>query len=223
MRIRRRAVRDEIGDGRAAAGEILRDRVVQVIGPDDEDALIDERSARRHRVADAFGAELRHHDVRLDAAGDRADPRSTGPTAQTPTPPNARRSRGPRASAARKRATAVADSKTTQSIAVERRRRAIDGFRILRRRQAERRRLDRFRAEVFQRVDQLARLIGRSRHDDAPAEERALVEPAQVLAQAGDLADDEERRLVAGRRWRRDRPARASVPVIVRCAGCVPR
>ena len=193
--IRRRAVRDEIGDGRAAAGEILRDRVVQMIGPDDEHALIDQRSARRQRVADAFGAELRHHDVGLDAAAD--EPIGRGRTdgadanaAERAEVARTARQRGEEAGDGRRR------FEDHPVIAVERRRRAIDGFGIVRRRQAERRRLDRFRAEALERIHQLARLIGRSRDDDALAEERALVEPAQVIAEAGDLADDQDRRFV---------------------------
>ena len=42
--------------------------------------------------------------------------------------------------------------------------------------------------------NQLARLLAGPRDDDAAAEERAGVEPAQVLAEAGDRADDQQRR-----------------------------
>ena len=53
---------------------------------------------------------------------------------------------------------------------------------------------------------QLARLFARARHDDAPAEQRALLEPREV--ERGDVADDDRRRcLDAGGGDRRERRA----------------
>ena len=62
---------------------------------------------------------------------------------------------------------------------------------------ANHRRFDRLGAERFEQVDELARLLARSRDDDLLAEERPLVEPSQVLAQADHASDDENRRLRA--------------------------
>ena len=42
---------------------------------------------------------------------------------------------------------------------------------------------DRLRAQLLEPLDQLHRLLARPRHDDALAEQRPRVEPAQVLAQ----------------------------------------
>ena len=90
--------------------------------------------------------------------------------------------------------------------------------RILGRRDPDRRRRDRLRAALLQHVDELAGLLARSRDDDAAAEQRPIVEPAQVLAQPDDRADDEQRRrmLVDARR----QSCRAC-PRSVRCDGSV--
>ena len=70
---------------------------------------------------------------------------------------------------------------------------------ILGRRDPDRRRRNRFGAALLEHLDELARLLERPRDDDALAEERPLVEPAQVLAQPGDGADDQQRRHVLAR------------------------
>ena len=75
---------------------------------------------------------------------------------------------------------------------------------------------DRLRAQLLEPLDELGRLLARARHDDALAEQRPLVEPAQVLAQPRDLADDDDR----GGAQRIRRASRfessSSVPCIVR-------
>ena len=70
---------------------------------------------------------------------------------------------------------------------------AVERVGVLRRRDADRRRRDRLGAALLEHLDELAGLLARSRDDDAPAEERPIVEPAQVLAQPGDRADDQQR------------------------------
>ena len=55
------------------------------------------------------------------------------------------------------------------------------------------------RAERFEQIDELGRLLPRPRHEHALAEQRPRVEPAQVLAQRGDAADDQDRRPPIGR------------------------
>ena len=72
--------------------------------------------------------------------------------------------------------------------------RAVERRRILRRRDPDRRRRDRFGAALLEHVDQLACLLARSRDEDAPPEQRPVVEPAQMLAQPGHRADDQQRR-----------------------------
>ena len=62
-----------------------------------------------------------------------------------------------------------------------------------------RRRQNRLRTALLQHLDQLAGLFTRSRDDDPPAEERALVEPSQMLAQASDSTHDEQRGGVVAR------------------------
>lgn len=64
---------------------------------------------------------------------------------------------------------------------------------IVRRCDADHGRFDGLRAKRLQKIHQLAGLLARSRHDDALAEERPLVEPAQVLPECGHAADDENR------------------------------
>ena len=54
-------------------------------------------------------------------------------------------------------------------------------------------------AELLERLHQLPGLLARPRDDDALAEQRPRVEPAQVLAQAGHAADDEHRRVLESR------------------------
>ena len=61
-----------------------------------------------------------------------------------------------------------------------------------RRRDPDHRRLDRLGAALLEHVDQLARLLARPRDEDALAEERPRVEPAQVLAQPDHGADDQD-------------------------------
>ena len=56
------------------------------------------------------------------------------------------------------------------------------------------RRFDGLGAVRFEQIDELARLLARTRHQHAAAEERPRVEPAQVIAQADDVADDEHGR-----------------------------
>ena len=69
----------------------------------------------------------------------------------------------------------------------------IHGLRIVRRSEAERRRFDRLAAQVLDAIDEFLCLFVRSGDDDPPPEERPLVEPAQVVAERGDLADHENR------------------------------
>ena len=66
---------------------------------------------------------------------------------------------------------------------------------VLGRRNPNRRRRNRLGAPFLEHLDELARLLERPGDDDALAEERPFVEPAQMLAQPGDGADDEQRRL----------------------------
>ena len=82
------------------------------------------------------------------------------------------------------------------------------------------RRLDGLGAPLLEQVDQFAGLLPRPRDDHALAEQRPLVEPAQVIAQAGHLADHEHRgRAVRSRHASASSP---SVPVKVCCVGSVP-
>ncbi len=185
------AVGDEVGHDAAAAREVLADDVAQVIGPDHEDPAVGDRRLGFDRVADRLRAGLGGHDIRLDPARDqpfgrgRAD-RANRCGAERPQVARAARQRR------QKPRHGVRRLEDHPLIVVDRRRGAVDGFRILRRREPERRRQDRLRAGVLEPLDELARLFLRSRHDDAPAEERPLVEPAQVFAQARDCADDEQ-------------------------------
>ena len=58
---------------------------------------------------------------------------------------------------------------------------AAERIRVFRRRDLDGRRRDGLGAAFLEHLDELAGLLERSRHDDAAAEERPLVEPAQVL------------------------------------------
>ena len=78
---------------------------------------------------------------------------------------------------------------------------------------AQHRRLDGLGPRRLQQLDQLRRLVPRPRHQHAAAEQRPLIEPAQVIAQADDLADHErggavERRLGQRRRQLAERADR---------------
>ena len=65
---------------------------------------------------------------------------------------------------------------------------------VVRRRDADHRRLDRVGSERLEQIHELRRLLTRSRDDDALAEQRPLIEPSQVLPQAGDASDHEDGR-----------------------------
>ena len=80
----------------------------------------------------------------------------------------------------------------------------------------DRRQLDHLGAELLEARAQLARLLARPGHDDAPAEQRALLEPAEVEA------GDRRRRRSRSATRRRASAIVASVPRIVRCSGRVP-
>ena len=71
-------------------------------------------------------------------------------------------------------------------------------------------------------VHQLRRLVARPRDEHAPPEQRARVEPAQVLAKPDDAADDEHRRLAPRVGHASSRSSSAIVPVTVSCVGSVP-
>ena len=73
---------------------------------------------------------------------------------------------------------------------------AIERAVVFRRHDADHGRFDGLRAERLEQVHQLAGLLARPRHDDALAEERPLVEPAQVLPERGHAAHHENRGLV---------------------------
>ena len=94
--------------------------------------------------------------------------------------------------------TALALVKTIQSNVAGARARLVERAVVVGRHDADHRRLDRLGAQRFEPVDELGRLLARPRDQDALAEQRPRVEPAQVLAQRGDAADDEDRR-AAGR------------------------
>ena len=118
--------------------------------------------------------------------------------------------------------TALALVKTIQSNASGSAAARRNGAEILRRHDANHRRFNRLRAERAEAIHQLRRLLARARHEHAAAEERARVEPAQVLAEPDDVADDEHRRLAARVRARCLCSSSASVPVSVSCVGSVP-
>ena len=77
--------------------------------------------------------------------------------------------------------------------------RLVERAEIVGRRDPNHRRLDRLCAHRLQSFDQLGGLIARPRHENPLAEERSGVEPAQVLAERHDAADDENRRTPIGR------------------------
>src|SRR5580704_6079520 len=81
---------------------------------------------------------------------------------------------------------------------VDGRRRAVDRLGILGRSVPERRGLNRERPEVLEALHQFLGLLLRSRDDDAPAEERPLIEPTQMVPQRRDLADDKDRDVCMG-------------------------
>ena len=165
-----------------------------------------EVARRLERVDDRFGPELGRRQVDADAVALAAREAVDGPIVQMRTPFRSRTSLVA-SSRSMKYSTALALVNTIQS----KRRRLVAGAAervgILRRRDPDRRRRDRFGAALLEHLDELARLLARAGDDDPPAEERPLVEPAQVLAQPGDRADHEQRR--ARRRGRAKRCRRA--------------
>ena len=74
------------------------------------------------------------------------------------------------------------------------RRRGVERAEILRRHDADHRGFDRIGAHRLEAHHEIARLLLGPRHEDALAEERPRVEPAQMIAQRHDAADDEHRR-----------------------------
>ena len=119
----------------------------------------------------------------------------------------ARRGASPRS---KKASTPLADVNTTHAYAAE------VGQLELERLDRDRRQLDHLGAELLEPRAQLARLLARPGDDDAAAEQRAPLEPAEV--EPGDRADDDRaRRLDAAVGDRR-----RAWPRIVRCSGRVP-
>ena len=118
--------------------------------------------------------------------------------------------------------TALALAKTIQSKLPRARARLVERTVVVRRHDADHRRLDRFGADRFEQLDELGRLLARPRDEHALAEQRPRVEPAQVLAQRGDAADDEDRRAPIGRRPSSAARARRAIRSSVCCVGSVP-
>ena len=106
--------------------------------------------------------------------------------------------------------------KTIQSKVSARIARRVERRRVGGGQDADRRQRDRLGALLLERVGELAGLLARAGHDDAPAEERPRVEPAQVLAQPDHRADDEQRRPIVAARAPAMSP---SVPSTVSCCG----
>ena len=72
--------------------------------------------------------------------------------------------------------------------------RVVERAIVVGRHDADHRRFDGVGAHRLERVDELARLFARPRHENAFAEQRTRVEPAQMLAQRRHAPDDQNRR-----------------------------
>ena len=147
---------------------------------------------RRQRVDDGFGPEFGRRQVDADAVSRDAARRSTDRSVQMRTPFSSRTSLVA-SSRSMKYSTPLPLVKTIQSKVDASSQARLERVGILRRRNLNRRRRNRLGAALLEHLDELARLFERARDDDPLAEERPLVEPAQMLAQAGDGADDQQR------------------------------
>ena len=199
---------------------------------------VDRRSPRAveplgQHVARGFGAREQH--PRAVALGIRETPRATtrrrsarerdrrgrrarasasrvpGPIAATRTPAEragveARRGARPRSKNA---STPLADVNTSHAYASSVGQREVDRL------ERDRRQLDHLGAELLEPGAQLARLLARARDDDAPAEQRALLEPAEV--ERGDRADDDRARRLDPERRRSSRASRGSCAARAAC------
>ncbi len=88
--------------------------------------------------------------------------------------------------------TALALEKTIQSNWLEARARLVERSVILRRHDADERRLDGLGAQSLERLHELRRLTAWTCDQNALAEQRTRIEPAQVLAERRDAADDQD-------------------------------
>ena len=166
-------------------------------GPGDEDAgaAPGERGAEvgvgEDGVGEALAAELGGDDVGADAAGEERR-RRPGPDGGDARPPE-----GPGVAAlgvelAEEVEDAVLAGEGDHVVAIERAGGGRDPRRIGRREEGDRRQLDGLGAAAAQELRGGGGLPGRPGDQDALAEERARVEPAQGAAERGHLADHDD-------------------------------
>ena len=194
--------------------------VALVIGPDDQHRAAVDGRVLQQRAGDALHSQLRNYDVGFEAARCELFPRRRADRADGGPRQGARIAR---AAHQRIQEPRGRDRRFEHDPveAIDRSRGAIDRFGIVGRRHAERGRQHCFGAEILERVRQFTRALGRSRQDDALAEQRPRVEPAQVIAQSRHFTHDEQRRVILSRLPGPGRAPAAppTVPVTVRCDG----
>ena len=213
---RDRPVRGDVEHERARLAQLVGEQIARDVRPRQQEALALDVAGRLERLDDRLGPELGRRQVDADAVTRDARGRRRPDGADADALQLAHVARGEQP------LHEVLDAVgAREDDPVERRRvvaGAVERVGVLGRRDADRRRRDRLGAALLEHLDELARLLARPGDDDALAEERPIVEPAQVLAQPGDGADDEQRRPPSRARA----PMSPSVPWIVSCDGSVP-
>ena len=191
------AIGGDVEHERAGLAQRVGEEIARDVRPRQQKAFALDAARRLERVDDGFGPELGRRQVDADpvACDARGGRRPDGADADALELAHVARGEQPLHE--------VLDPVAAREHDPVERRRVVAGAAervgVFGRRDPDGRRRDGLGAAFFEHLDELARLLERSRDDDALAEERPFVEPAQVLSQSGDGADDEQRRHAVAR------------------------
>ena len=188
-----RAVGHRLGHLRAVLLQFLGDHFAPDVGARQEDLQATDVARLGQRLRQRFGAILGGHQIDLEPVareplGRRRPDRAHPDAAERPEV--APRRRQP----LHERIDGVGAREHHPVEPVDRRARLVERSVVFRGKNADHRRLDGLRAERLEQVGELGGRFPRTGDENALAEQRPRVEPAQVLAQRGDPSDHQNGR-----------------------------